>query len=132
MANITVKGKARQQLLKKNSKKISTEVIACISVEGFHCWDKAPSAVEFLRSRHRHLFVVRVGCKVQHLDREQEIFMLQWRLQDWFKEQFGAPCEFGTLSCEQIATMVLNEFAERSAVWCEVLEDGLGGARVMR
>jgi len=41
--------------------------------EGLHRWPKAPVPDDYLRSPHRHLFVVEADIEVFHDDREIEI-----------------------------------------------------------
>ena len=96
-------------------------------IEGYHRWKDAPKPVDFLRHRHRHVFHVRCWFEVSHGDREIEIIMMQWQIEDYLKERFGPVCEFGNMSCEDIAYEIMNQFG---AVQVEVLEDGDGGAIV--
>lgn len=115
---------------------MKTTVILDFDMEGFHWWSDAPDQVAFLRQSHRHLFRFRVGLRVAASNREREIFLEQWHLQDRLNREFamlrgdsrGPVLGFNGMSCEQIAEWVLNN--TDGAVWCEVLEDGRGGARV--
>ncbi len=108
---------------------IQEYVICAIQVEGFHCWPGAPADLSFLKARHRHVFHIRIIFKVSHGDREIEIIKQQSEIERWLCNKFGAPCEFGSMSCEDIAEELLLRFGAAS---CEVLEDGYGGARVVR
>lgn len=106
-----------------------TLVITKNLIEGYHRWKDAPEAVNFLRHWHRHVFHVRCWFEVSHDDREIEIIMKQWEIENFLKEKFGAVCEFGDMSCEAIARMIMQEFG---AAQVEVLEDGDGGALVRK
>ena len=112
-------------------KKIRTFVICALQVEGFHCWPNAPDdpEVAFLRDRHRHVFHIRMEFKVRHNDRQIEIIQMQRRVKRHLERIYGSPCEFGGRSCEDIATHLLKHYDAASV---EVLEDGYGGARVVR
>ena len=46
-----------------------------------------------------------------------------------YGDEDGA-CHFGRRSCEDIAAEILNQFENSTS--CTVLEDGFGGARVVR
>lgn len=105
-----------------------TTVIVDFDVVGFHQYNDAPSEVEFLRARHRHLFRIRAGFHVVRLDREREIFLLEDALRARIRHLFGEPADFGSRSCEMIAALLLK--GTGGCVWMEVLEDGRGGARV--
>jgi hypothetical protein len=103
------------------------QVIINLDVEGFHYWQNAPDSVDFLRSNHRHIFNIKGWYDVEDLDREVEIFLLQWEVSKYVKDKWGEPAIFGGMSCEMIAMDLLERF-NFSAV--EVLEDYRGGGRV--
>lgn len=98
-------------------------------VEGFHRWDGAKGAMSYLASRHRHLFVIRGSFKVSHGDREIEINEMQNKIENYLHLKYGKPCEFKGMSCEHIATELIEKFSMES---CQVLEDGYGGATLTR
>ena len=98
-------------------------------VEGFHFWKEAPEIVSFLRDKHRHIFNIYCKFEVSHEEREIEIIMQQWEIEDYLKSKYGNPCEFGGMSCESIAREILEAF---NAYEVKVLEDGAGGAIVRR
>jgi len=100
-------------------------VLASFQIEGFHCWPDAPKVVEFLRSRHRHKFYIEMEREVTHADRDVEIILLGRAARATLAERFSEPCEFGTLSCEAIAEVLVSALHLRS---CKVLEDGENGA----
>jgi len=105
-------------------------VILDFDIEGFHNYKNAPEQVEFLKYPHRHIFQIRVGYKVDGLDREKEIFIEQDFLKDYLIESYGYPCQFEGMSCEMIALDLLEFAKEDGCIWVEVFEDGKGGARI--
>lgn len=105
------------------------QVITHNLIEGYHRWKDAPEAVNFLRNWHRHIFHIRCWFEVSHEDREIEIIMKQWEIENFLKEKYGAVCEFGEMSCEAIAREIMNQFGAEEV---EVLEDGFGGANVRK
>ena len=109
---------------------MKTQVVTCNFVNGFHFWKEAPPEVVFLRNKHRHLFQIRCYLSVEDLNREREIFIEQARLKAFLTEKYGdEPHDFGAMSCEMIAKEILNAMNAESV---EVLEDGLGGAKITR
>jgi hypothetical protein len=113
--------------------------------EGLHRWPHAPEPEDYLRSPHRHLFVVEADIEVVHGDREIEINAAA-RWLDTVIPRFArpqpvesggrapGPPDFGTLSCEDLAAAITEEILERygryRTVRCAVLEDGIMGAGV--
>jgi hypothetical protein len=108
----------------------NVEVITHQEIEGFHKYSKAPAPVRFLAYNHRHIFTIRAGWKVEHDDRDKEIFIQQKLIEEVLIEWYGLPCQFKGMSCEMIASELLKHFAPDGMTWCEVLEDGKGGAKV--
>lgn len=106
-------------------------VICVLQVEGFHRWKDAPDDPRFgyLKFPHRHIFHIRIEFKVHHGDREIEIINKQAEVEAWLYRHYGGPCQFDGMSCEDIAEVLLTRF---DAASCEVLEDGYGGAKVVR
>lgn len=107
-------------------------VVCAVQVQGFHCWPDAPDALVYLRSAHRHIFEVRVEFSVSDSDREIEIIKRQNEITRYLISEYGdlsGACQFGGMSCEHIAEELLTHFG---AAACTVLEDGFGGARVVR
>lgn len=109
---------------------MKSTVITDFEVEGFHFYPNAPEKVSFLKSRHRHLFRIKVYYKVTDLDREKEIFIQQDYLKQYLNESYGTPCEFENMSCEMIAKEMLEFSVDDGAYKVEVFEDGKGGASV--
>lgn len=105
-------------------------------IEGFHYWPSPNiDKVKFLGDIHRHVFNIRAGWLVGHKDREKEIFCYQElilrTLQTYYeKGPLLNTINFGASSCEHICERLLNDLADSGMSWCEVLEDGKGGARI--
>lgn len=108
--------------------------------EGLHHWPDAPEPEEYLRSPHRHLFVVEADIEVFHDDREIEINAAA-RWLDTVIPSFAVtpqptaesgPLYFGSQSCEQLATRIIKAILDRHgrhrSLRCSVLEDGILGA----
>ena len=108
-------------------------VLCAMAVEGFHCWPGAPAgSLEYLRSRHRHIFKIRLKFQVEDNDREIEINQRQNEISRYLLAQYGnenRACDFGGMACEHIAEELLEQFGASS---CTVLEDGFGGAEIVR
>ena len=108
-------------------------VLCAVAVEGFHCWPGAPEgSLEYLRHRHRHIFQVCMKFQVRDNDREIEINQRQNEITRYLLGQYGngdGACEFGGLACEHIAEELLEHFGASA---CTVLEDGFGGAEIVR
>lgn len=98
-------------------------------VEGFHHYPDAPEKCAYLADIHRHMFVIRCGFEVSHNNREIEINTQQNLISDFLARKYGTPCQFGAMSCEDIAECIIGEF---DCVSCQVLEDNYGGATLSR
>ena len=109
---------------------MTRKIITHNEVEGFHYYPNAPIKADFLRHRHRHLFIVVGEASVSHNEREIEIILAQREIEDSLYEKFGKPCEFRDMSCESIAEWLLNKHSWLDNV--KVLEDGYGGASLTR
>lgn len=105
-------------------------VILDFEVEGYHNYPNAPEEVKFLSHPHRHLFQIRVGYKVDDPNREKEIFIQTDYLKEYIGECYGYPAQFENMSCEMIASDLLEYIKPDNGIWVEVFEDGKGGARV--
>ena len=108
---------------------ITNTVITNFTIEGFHNYPNPPKQVDFLKYKHRHLFQIRVGYNVSHLNRDVEIFMEEALVRDYLTESYGSPANFNNMSCEMIANEILEFTKEDGGVFVEVYEDGKGGAR---
>ena len=70
---------------------------------------------------------------VRNANREIEIISQQNAIKRYLLSKYGdedGACHFGRRSCEDIAAEILNQFENSTS--CTVLEDGFGGARVVR
>ena len=75
---------------------------------GFHHYPDAPKDVDFLASRHRHMFHFKVSVEVSHDNREVEFFTLQrWCLEQYEKGEL----EMDHRSCEMLAKELLAKLA---------------------
>lgn len=106
------------------------QVIIQFEIEGLHNYPDAPEQVNFLKNSHRHTFTIKAGYSVNDLNREKEIFIQRDILKEYLNEAFGMPCQFKNMSCEMIATELLEFGQEDGMIWCEVWEEKTGGARV--
>lgn len=109
---------------------MKTTVILDFEIEGFHRYPNPPKEVLFLQYLHRHLFQIRVGFKVDDLNREKEIFIEERKIKKYLYSVFGSPCNFDNMSCEHIAVNILHFIQDQGGVWVEVFEDSKGGAKV--
>lgn len=107
-------------------------VVCVLEIEGFHYWPEAPTEISYLQSTHRHVFSLSVELSVSNGNREIEIITKQNEIRCYLLSRYGdsnGTCQFGPMSCEQIAEDILTHFSASS---CIVLEDGYGGAKVVR
>lgn len=106
---------------------MKTNIVVKLTFEGVHCWPKCNiKEVMFLRNPHRHIFFVKCKKEVNHNDRDIEIIQLKRQIEKYlsaFKKDFGSK------SCEMIATLLVKEF---NLNYCEVLEDNENGAEVFK
>ena len=108
---------------------IRRQVVCCLDVQGFHCWPEAPDCLQYLASRHRHIFRIRALFDVRDSNREIELITKQNEIADYLYCAYGnkdGACEFGSMACEHIAEHIMETFGASEV---EVLEDGFGGAR---
>lgn len=76
--------------------------------EGFHCYPNAGDIdprIAFLEHKHRHMFKVEVKTAVKHTDREIEFFLQKWKLEEYLQTK-----DMNHMSCEMIATNLINNF----------------------
>ena len=109
---------------------MKTYVITYNQFEGIHYWKDAPAPVGYLQNPHRHNFIIQCKFQVKHDDRDLEIIIQQNKIKNFLFDRYGLPAMFGTMSCEMIAKEILLYF--KQCVACRVLEDGFGGAEVVR
>lgn len=99
------------------------------SVVGFHRYPTAPQFCLYLAARHRHVFVVRCSFEVRHNNRQVEINEQQNKIEIYLCKKYGKPCEFGDMSCEDIAEELLMHFGASKV---QVSEDDYGGATITK
>jgi len=111
-------------------------IIINLQVEGIHCWPDAGQfdvTVQFLEYPHRHIFHITCEKSVTHDDRDIEIILFKRAVRDYLEITYMSPTyamlDFGNMSCEMIARLLVKDFNLES---CTVLEDGENGAKVMR
>ena len=108
-------------------------VICALQMEGFHCWPEADGELAYLKNSHRHIFFITAEFPVRNANREIEIISQQNAIKRYLLSKYGdedGACHFGRRSCEDIAAEILNQFENSTS--CTGLEDGFGGARVVR
>lgn len=105
-------------------------VITRNEISGTHYWKDAPAEVSYLKNLHRHNFIIVCEFAVQDSDREIEIILKQDDIESYISKKYGKPADFNGMSCEMIAEDILVNFEKCHS--CIILEDGYGGARVMR
>jgi len=116
-----------------------TEVFCTLQVEGVHCWPECPfEEVVYLKLLHRHVFHVKAYKMVTHDDRDTEFIMLKHEIEHYLFNTYARlnqdghfmddrVCLFDSMSCEMIASDLINHF---NLSRCEVSEDGENGAVV--
>ena len=109
---------------------MKTYIKVNLQVEGIHQREACPlEDVGFLRSPHRHIFHISCMAEVGHNDREIEIIRFKRAILKYLHDKYGDYiCEFDNMSCEMIATELVEQFNLYS---CEVLEDAENGAVVL-
>lgn len=120
---------------------MKTHLTIRLQLPGFHSFDNVaevyPSNPEiwFLGQPHRHMFHFECVYPVVGLDRELEFFILRKHVEDIIRNinptllPLGE-LNFGSRSCETIATAILKEDLRMSS--CTVSEDGENSATVTR
>ena len=100
-------------------------IIVNLEYEAIHQWKNCDiPEVSFLKHPHRHIFKIQCKKEVKHTDRDIEIIMLKRKILKYL-DKFNN--DFSTMSCEDIAGLLLYEFELN---YCMVLEDGENGAEV--
>lgn len=100
-------------------------------IEGLHYWKDAPTHLDYLRNKHRHVFYICCYWEVKHNDREIEIIETQKEVDSYFKKYYSNKynmCDFENMSCEDICNELLSHYKEKGLKRVKVLEDGQGGA----
>lgn len=97
-----------------------------LDIEGLHHWpDCNLPHVNYLAHLHRHTFIIKCKIEVNHGNRDIEFIDLKHRIKQfigkkWYTPEYGC-CNFGSMSCEDIAADILTEF---NLYQCSVSEDG--------
>ena len=105
-------------------------IIVRLQIEGLHNWPNCNiEEVSFLKNEHRHIFHIELKKQVNHNDRDIEIIQLKRGVIKCIDNLYGTPAIFGSLSCESIASILVDIFELDS---CSVIEDGENGACVIR
>ena len=104
------------------------------SINALHYWEDAPDRRFYLKTPHRHTFMVTAHVPVRKADRELEFHDLQEKLAEILKilagrNVYGTP-SFEGMSCEHIGQKILELFPEAVAIF--VAEDDLHGAMTTR
>lgn len=111
-------------------KQLDVQVIIKLTIEGFHNWPDAIDEVDFLEHRHRHSFEIEAAVRVSHTDRDKEIFLLRNMVREYLNESYGYPCEFGSMSCEDIAVELFEFLQPENPIYVKVMEEQTGGAKI--
>ena len=120
---------------------MTTSVFCTFRVAGFHHWPTAPDKYAYLRHAHRHVFYVRVDAKVEDKDRAIEFIEFKHHAERrfGFLSNEGVSgrlmiCDFGTRSCEQLASELLKQLLKDGydVTRVEVSEDGENGGIIER
>lgn len=105
---------------------MNTRIIVKLQHEAIHHWPECPiEDVKFLRDKHRHVFHICAKKLVTHNDRDIEIIMLKREMQRFLQEIYQK--DFGRMSCEDIAHILIKQF---DLSYCSVLEDNENGAEI--
>lgn len=119
---------------------LNRSIFVTLEFVGFHRWPDAPPEVDYLASRHRHLFKVRVDIGVDNNDRaiEYHIFKRQLEQAVYIDSRVvdgTSELEFGAMSCEAIAERLLIDIKElypsQDYYRVEVSEDGENGSSIV-
>lgn len=109
------------------------EIFITLQIPGTHCWPKAKKSAPYLKHEHRHLFIIRVGSRVEHNDRHIEFMALRTVINDHLMKRWNKRLglmQLGSMSCEALAQELLEKFEYLN--WVEVSEDGENGAWLSR
>tara|TARA_R100000482_G_scaffold30232_2_gene9724 strand:- start:13270 stop:13590 length:321 start_codon:yes stop_codon:yes gene_type:complete len=103
-----------------------TNIIVKLQYAGVHCWADCPlEEVKYLKDMHRHTFYITCKKEVNHDDRDIEIIMFKNKILQWLDKTYKS--NFGTMSCEMIARVLMDQFKLN---YCKVLEDNENGAEI--
>lgn len=106
---------------------------------GTHYYKDAPDEVAFLRSPHRHLFVVRTTLQVYDEDRELEFLLVQKAIHDYVTSELDhgtGYIELNERSCEWLARFIIEfiqlRYGVQRYVSVSVFEDDENGAIITK
>lgn len=113
---------------------MKTNVIVKLELDGMHNWPDARRVfpeVGFLADIHRHIFHITAKKRVTHSDRDVEFIMfkrdiLEYLYDKYYRQDYRSHF-FGAMSCEMIATELLQYF---DCEYVSVFEDNENGAEV--
>jgi hypothetical protein len=106
-------------------------IIVTLQIPGLHYWKEATGTVSYLGLIHRHVFYITCKKEVTKNNREIEIIQFKETILDDLKIRFYTTlkdiCDFGVMSCEDIAEMLIRK---HELNYCSVLEDNENGAEI--
>jgi hypothetical protein len=94
--------------------------------EGFHLYKKAPSEVNYLRNKHRHLFHIKVYIEVMHNDRDIEFITFKHEVENIIKK-----IKLKDQSCESTSDKLheqIKKIHPQRKMIIEISEDGENGS----
>lgn len=109
---------------------MKTYIGITLDIEGLHQWSGVVDTpykdeVGYLQYPHRHIFRIECQKEVHHDDRDVEFIAFKHEVQSFIRKEFWSThdnlCNFGDMSCEMIAKILLVNF---DLVSCKVSEDG--------
>lgn len=87
--------------------------------------------MKYLEHPHRHMFHIDARREVFHDDRDVEFIVFKRMMRDYIEKTYYNPeidcCDFGSQSCEMLASEIYKEF---ELCYCAVYEDNENGAEV--
>ena len=87
--------------------------------------------MKYLEHQHRHMFHIDARKEVMHDDRDVEFIMFKRQINRYLREMYYTSeldlCDFGSQSCEMLASEIYKEF---ELCYCAVYEDNENGATV--
>jgi hypothetical protein len=97
-----------------------------LDVEGLHNWPGCDiESVQYLKYIHRHTFQIFCTLDVTHGDRDVEFIEFKHKIRKFLEGRYYSAkydcLNFGPMSCETIAEILLLEF---NLTECSVSEDG--------
>lgn len=114
---------------------MKTTILINLQYEAFHNWQGVEKALPdnpeiwFLKSRHRHIFHVKLEKLVTHSDRDVEIILFKREVLNYLESTYGRVGELKSMSCEMLSEELLKKF---DCLTVEVLEDNENGAKVYK